>query len=141
MTNSQRLANVRAHLQRWLSENGGAVDPDSPGADAAGIVSESILIRDGFYAGRTFVGQNHRATWFMEPDELKIHGSDGAVVAVFRGDEIVAAEDLSESQVVVVEDGTPPPVDAPISIPMRAADDRDGADDAADDQDQLPKAA
>jgi hypothetical protein len=70
-------------------------EDDSANRDRAPEISrESILIRDGFYAGRTFIASNgsdsFSATWFMEPDELKIRDPQGNVMAVFQGDEIVA---------------------------------------------------
>ncbi|OYP36562.1 hypothetical protein CGZ80_07985 [Rhodopirellula sp. MGV] len=61
-----------------------------------GIASESILIREGYYVGRTFcigTGEGEiRATWFMEPDELKIRELDGSIIVVFSGEEIYAVE-------------------------------------------------
>lgn len=55
----------------------------------ATIQSESILIREGFYAGRSFQlttpeGTLH-ATWLMAPDELVISDPAGEVVASFTG--------------------------------------------------------
>lgn len=52
------------------------------------IRNESILIRDGFYCGRRFQAAQHHAIWFMEEDQLKIHDTDGSVVAVFSGEEL-----------------------------------------------------
>ena len=154
MTNSQRLAAVRDHLRRWLSEQVGrqtsvsgveeALEPETldpepqesgqsedSGESSMGqqegavspttapktdllttvnppeINSESILIRDGFYAGRTFEatvgGESVRATWFLEPDELKIRGPQGNVLAVFGGNEIVAtpATDKPSDQEII----------------------------------------
>ena len=132
MTNSQRLATVRAHLARWLSENVAAEE-----ASAAKIVSESILIRDGFYGGRTFHAvagdQPFRATWFMEPDELKIRDGQGEVVAVFQGDQIEAAPEQSPAS--GDED------DRPVSLPMPqvAAAESDRENDEGDEA--LPQAA
>ncbi|MCO8123590.1 hypothetical protein NHH03_17730 [Stieleria sp. TO1_6] len=149
MTNSQRLATVRAHLQRWISEN---VSPSQSNADQsdAGIVSESILIRDGFYSGRTFDATTHRATWFMEPDELKIQGPDGDVVAVFRGEEIIAAAPQTAPQTAQRNENEDDSAidDGPVSIPMIAAADVEvetqsdaQTQDAHDDDDALPQAA
>ena len=93
MTNSQRLAMVRAHLERWLREQVASPDDDSVVDGKTRIECESILIVDGFYAGRTMTAVandvTYRATWFMEPDELKIRDAEGAVVARFQGDEMV----------------------------------------------------
>lgn len=161
MTNSQRLATVRAHLLRWLQENVApkqlesdtalvvandtvedqgqvevAENPADSNGDCTQIISESILIRDGFYAGRTFEasaqGESFRATWFMEPDELKIHASGGVIVAVFQGDEI-------PSELLDDADATD---DRPISIPMSAAGESpQPQSDADSDDDRIQKAA
>ncbi|MEO1530153.1 MAG: hypothetical protein AAFX06_32540 [Planctomycetota bacterium] len=80
MTSSQRLEIVRAHLLAWLRSN----QPEE--ADSG--LSESILIADGFFAGRTFRSGSVRAEWFMESEQLKIRGAGGEVIAVFQGDEI-----------------------------------------------------
>ena len=93
MTSSQRLEIVRAHLLAWLQTN----HPDE--ADQG--ISESILIRDGFFAGRTFRQGPIRADWFMESDQLKIRGVDGQVVAAFQGDEIGS---VSEPDVIPLRD-------------------------------------
>lgn len=136
MTNSQRLATVRAHLLRWLSQFAGASESgsDQPSlcveASLCGITSESILICEGFYAGRTFhLASNQsafQATWFMEQDELKIRSERGDVLAVFQGAEI---DGLSVT--AAQEDET-------ISIPMPTSPQRPAADD---DQDQSRRAA
>ncbi len=215
MTNSQRLATVRAHLQQWLaanvmprpcqtppqvdasnvvSEAGNSEEGTSEALDSEGtelnadcdlddesatdasesteetqqqlpqeiqsqqdqedendakIVSESILIRDGFYAGRTFPatapGETFRATWFMEPDELKIHGAGGALVASFQGEQIVANAPVLEAP--VLEDAALEDQDessatdaGPISIPMPAAENESNEQDS-DQQGQISKAA
>ncbi|QDV43754.1 hypothetical protein Enr13x_36120 [Stieleria neptunia] len=184
MTNSQRLATVRAHLQQWLAanvmprpclavtdvnESAGEIQEQTPqdsqsqadqeGEDEAKIVSESILIRDGFYAGRTFhataQGDTFRATWFMEPDELKIHAAGGMLVASFQGEQIVAEapalEEPALEEPVLEEPALEEPVleeqdessasDAgPISLPMPAAED-DSSDQDSDQQGQISKAA
>ena len=38
---------------------------------------ETILIRDGFYCGRCFACDNHRAIWFVEESVIKFYGTDG----------------------------------------------------------------
>ncbi|WP_147867349.1 hypothetical protein [Stieleria maiorica] len=168
MTNSQRLATVRAHLQRWLAATvtpsrretvsegkpegmDQASSDDAQGdANEAGIVSESILIRDGFYAGRTFhattAGDTYRATWFMEPDELKIHGAGGTLVASFQGDEIGAEIPVVEIAVVETpvldeQDAQETPDSEPVSIPMPAAEEESATDLDSDHEGQLPRAA
>lgn len=91
MTNSQRLAIVRAHLVDWIcAQEGIEQESDSP------ITSESILIREGHFCGRSFKAKSHRAVWFIEEDELKIHDLDGALVVAFKGDEI--GDDSDEQQ-------------------------------------------
>ncbi len=136
MTNSQRLAIVRSHLLSWLGENGSERDSAAPQ-----IVSESILIRDGFYSGRSFhaaVGdQTFRAIWFMEPDELKIRNAQGDVVAAFQGGQIKPPE----PQTAVADS---PQVASPISLPMpqpapAAAESHQGEQES--ENDPLPKAA
>ncbi|OUT63162.1 MAG: hypothetical protein CBB71_00690 [Rhodopirellula sp. TMED11] len=55
----------------------------------AKILSESILIREGFYAGRTFQLQtpqgSMQATWLMAPDELVVSDATGQILAIFQG--------------------------------------------------------
>lgn len=148
MTNSQRLATVRAHLYRWLSNQVSSSTAElADDAHQAAIVSESILIRDGFYAGRTFSatanGDSFRATWFMEPDELKIHGAGGELAASFQGDQIhaedaVADDAVSDEDVAATEQG---PVSIPMpAIPMPAADQSESKK-RDDDEDRVSKAA
>jgi len=72
MTNSQRLAAVRRCLDRWL---------ENQQSDGDIEISDAVLIRGGFYVGRTFQLGPYRAVWFMEDDEVKIHNVAGAVVA------------------------------------------------------------
>lgn len=139
MTNSQRLAIVRSHLLRWLSENVSSAETPQPR-----IVSESILIRDGFYGGRSFhavVGEeSFRGTWFMEPDELKVRNSQGEVVGVFQGEQIEAAADPSDE--VETQHPELAPDEQPVSLPMpqiAAAEDLD--ENTGNDQQQVPKAA
>ncbi len=86
MTNSQRLATVRARLLRWLSDENPTQHSSSPTTNP--IVSESILVRDGFYCGRRFNLSDHRAVWFLEEDELKIYSADGVLQCVLPSSEI-----------------------------------------------------
>lgn len=146
MTNSQRLETVREHLRQWMIVN---VTPDHSQADsgaqasdgdASGIESESILIRDGFYAGRTFEAQSSgnrfRATWFMEPDELKIHSDSGVVVGVFRGEEIGAVETPEEDS----SDLIPITIPMPVAVSSTETDQETAAQDGVVDE-RMPKAA
>src|SRR5262245_32920613 len=41
---------------------------------------ETILIRDGHYCGRRFRMDDFQATWFLEENEIKYYGRDGAVL-------------------------------------------------------------
>jgi len=85
MTNSQRLAVVRNHLSRWIAGVSGRSLQEN---GDSGIVSESMLIRDGFFCGRCFHANGFRAVWFIEEDELKIYAADGKLQRVFSGTEI-----------------------------------------------------
>ena len=38
---------------------------------------ETVLIRDGFYCGRSFTCDDVRAVWFAEENVVKFYGSDG----------------------------------------------------------------
>ena len=71
MTNSQRLAEVRRCIDRWLEEQG---------CDSDVEIRESMLIRNGFYVGRRFKLTDYQAVWFIEEDEVKIHDATGLVL-------------------------------------------------------------
>lgn len=86
MTNSQRLATVRARFLAWLAHESTA-DADGRPANAA-IVRETILIRQEFYCGRRFHTTTHYAVWFIEEDELKIFRKDGQLACVLSSDQI-----------------------------------------------------
>jgi hypothetical protein len=84
MTNSQRLAAVRTALRQWIAER-------HPGRDDSGKpLSEAMLIRDGYFCGRRFRFQLYHAVWFIEEDEVKILGPDGAIAARLSSQEIDA---------------------------------------------------
>ena len=133
-----------------IEENGSSECDDASPADVSSpeisaetpeISSESILIRDGFYAGRTFEasagGDLFRATWFMEPDELKIRDPQGNVLVVFQGDEIVATP-------LTVPIATDDPADREtVSLPMLPAAEKTppAKDDHFDGEGQITKAA
>jgi hypothetical protein len=118
MTNSQRLATVRACLLQWLAKQRdpgeSPVDPDHP------ITQESILIRDEYYCGRRFHTAEHQAVWFIEEDELKIYRNTGELECVLTGREISenAAEADNPPHQATDEIGLPtvlkmpPPVEA-----------------------------
>jgi len=40
-------------------------------------VSETVLIRNGFYCGRCFRGEAVRAVWFAEENVVKFYGEEG----------------------------------------------------------------
>lgn len=82
MTNSQRLSVVRGLLEAWCRER----QPDH-----AEEMSESILIRDGYYCGRRFVCGALSAVWFAEEDQIKLFDQDGQLV------ESLAIEQFRES--------------------------------------------
>ena len=86
MTNSQRLAIVRACLTNWLSEQQGL--GGSPIGSENPILRESVLIRNEFYCGRRFHTSEHQAVWFIEEDELKIYRNSGELVCVLSSTEI-----------------------------------------------------
>ncbi|MEM8670796.1 MAG: hypothetical protein AAGG48_24930 [Planctomycetota bacterium] len=88
MTNSQRLAIVRACLQQWLQDN------DENHSGSSPILRESILVRNDFFCGRQFHSEAHRAVWFIEEDQLKIYDQDRRVVAVFEGHQIDEAIEM-----------------------------------------------
>ncbi len=52
------------------------------GAEQGLQLSEHILIRDDLYCGRRFRCNELQAVWFIEEDEIKVYGPDGAVVRV-----------------------------------------------------------
>ena len=88
MTNSQRLATVRDRLIRWLANRNAASSTPGGEPPAAAIVSESILIRDGYYVGRRFNLGSYRAVWFLEEDELKLYHASGELACVLTGEGI-----------------------------------------------------
>ena len=112
MTNSQRLATVRACLIRWLAGQQGQA------ASEAAIVRETILIRDEFYCGRRFHTANFKAVWFIEEDELKVYHNDGRLACSFSAQQITqqAHQDV-EPDVI------------PLSPPSPARDHQSGDDD------------
>ncbi len=79
MTNSQRLIAVREYLRTWFLDRN---------EEAEWEVTESIMIRDGFYCGRNFRFATHRAVWFVEEEQVKIYGPDGALLETFSSADI-----------------------------------------------------
>lgn len=78
MTNSQRLQIVRQRVAEWLTSHGYAVPEE---------ISESILIRDGFYCGRRFKLDECTAVWFTEDDQIKIYDSESKLLTSFMASE------------------------------------------------------
>ncbi len=85
MSNSQRLAAVRRTIDRWFENR-------HPDADLE--IRDSVLIRDGYYAGRKFQFGDYTAAWFIEEDELKIQDAEGKVLQRLIGAEIDKASEL-----------------------------------------------
>lgn len=52
------------------------------GCDVDEALRESILIRQGVYCGRRFECEGGYAVWFIEENQLKYYGSDGALICV-----------------------------------------------------------
>jgi len=55
-------------------------------------ISENILIRDEMYCGRRFQCGELQAVWFVEEDEVKIYGDEGAVVRVMSATDALHTE-------------------------------------------------
>lgn len=123
MTNSQRLATVRARLLRWLAEEQGGAE--TPRENEKVILRESILIRGEFYCGRRFHTATHDAVWFIEENELKIYSSDGTLACVLAGDELTSMPPQAEPQ---AEDPQPVEVRALIKLPTPTVE-QDDQDD------------
>ena len=109
MTNSQRLSTVRDQLIRWMTDQSlPQVEDDASLADGSPILSESILIRDGFYCGRRFELGSHRAVWFLEEDVLKIYSRQGELQCVLTGDELGRCDDAGRGDGQVLKLPKPP---------------------------------
>ncbi len=67
MQHAQLLDLVRRHVRATFATQG-VQDLDD--------CCETILIRDGFYCGRCFACDNHRAIWFVEEKVIKYYGAD-----------------------------------------------------------------
>ena len=62
--------------------------------------TESFVIADEHYVGRTFRWTDHRAVWFHEADELKVYGPEGHLVTKSVGDLAVASD--NDDQVITL---------------------------------------
>ena len=58
------------------------------GAASDEEMSESLLIRDGYFCGRRFEMDGLCAVWFVEEDELKVYDRDGALLAANKPETI-----------------------------------------------------
>ncbi len=95
MTNSQRLAKVRARLLQWIADQEPGDSGDDPSTESgaesnvgSSILRESILIRGEFFCGRRFYTANHYAVWFIEEDQLKIYQNNGDLLCILTGSQI-----------------------------------------------------
>ncbi|WP_040770071.1 hypothetical protein [Novipirellula maiorica] len=99
MTNSQRLETVRSRLCQWINDQcTDAVQEHGP----VKVLSESLLIRDGFFCGRCFRTEAYRAVWFIEEDELKIYSNSGSLECVFTGHEIDQVEEVPSANESII---------------------------------------
>lgn len=71
MQHAQILESVRQHVQASFVDQG---------VDDVEDCCETILIRDGFYCGRCFACDSHRAIWFVEEKVIKFYGPDGEFI-------------------------------------------------------------
>lgn len=78
MTTSQRLSAVRCLLETWRQDKQ---------LDAAEEMSESILIRDGYYCGRRFKWGAFSAVWFAEEEQIKLFDDGGQLIESLATDE------------------------------------------------------
>ena len=74
------IQRTRQHVQHIFAE---MVDDDTP-------LSETALIRDGFYCGHRFSNCHLSAVWFFEEDEIKIYDAERKLLRVEStgGDEL-----------------------------------------------------
>lgn len=68
------------------------------GAQVPLEISENILIRDETYCGRRFQCGQLQAIWFVEEDEIKIYGGNGAVVRVMSASEALSSAPSTHSK-------------------------------------------
>ena len=71
MSHFVQLESTREFVQQTLQKLEG---------EALNDIQETILICDGFYCGRRFCSASYHAVWFIEENELKFYGPDGAVI-------------------------------------------------------------
>ena len=138
MTNSQRLATVRARLIHWVADE--QVDAESTTDSGNPIVRESILIRGEYYCGRRFYTADHHAVWFIEEDELKIYRSSGELVCVMSAEEITnEAAAAEEPKFATAEESDLPTV---LKMPTPAeSSSESNAEDSDEADGQIRRAA
>lgn len=56
------------------------------GATDSEPITETILIRGGYYCGRRFLCDGFEAIWFVEENQIKFYGRDGAVARITKAD-------------------------------------------------------
>lgn len=61
-------------------------------------ISENILIRNEMYCGRRFRCGELHAIWFVEEDEIKIYGENGALERVMSASEALRNTPLTLSK-------------------------------------------
>lgn len=83
MTSSQRLSIVRRLVESWCRER----EPQASLEE----MSESILIRGGFYCGRRFNLAGYSAVWFAEEEEIKLFDSQGQLIDALTIEEFHAS--------------------------------------------------
>lgn len=118
MTNSQRLSAVRECLIQWLAAQSREAKPAEsdpggrrPDLDAEpAIISESLLIRDGFFCGRRFDLGSHRAVWFLEENIVKIFRHSGELICVLSGEQLSPEQSVEDenSKILSLRPTTPP---------------------------------
>jgi hypothetical protein len=76
MPHATTLDGIRRLVRRTFAELGASLGEQ---------MSEHILIRNDLYCGRRFRCGELQAVWFIEEDEIKVYGPDGAVHRVRPG--------------------------------------------------------
>jgi hypothetical protein len=71
MQHAEQLHAVRKLIRETLQ---------AEGVESFDDFFEKILLRDGFYCGRSFSCGGFRAVWFVEEQMIKYHGPDGHVL-------------------------------------------------------------
>ena len=72
MNHYELTEQIRGRIQDLLSDIGAA----------EGALSETVLIRDGYYCGRRFELDGLSAVWFIEENQIKCFSRDGSLHTV-----------------------------------------------------------